>query len=165
MPNPIVQGHPADGDWAHKVRTEDLVRSLLVQLIGGYGSGFPGCKWGWDLSIPTFFSHRGRRIEWRPRHTYKESTRKRGGRRTYDVHIQPASANHHYSEDEYNEDHDDQQSFEPLEDDLRRKPRRKFIYPVLTQNKYYVSREFLEEIRTPSKIQNNEVTSMQELIE
>ena len=39
--------------------TEDLVRSLLVQLIGGRGLGFPGCKWGWDLRIPNSVPHRG----------------------------------------------------------------------------------------------------------
>ena len=36
-----------------------------------------------------------------------------------DVHIQPASENHHYSENEYNEDQDDQKSLEPPKDNLR----------------------------------------------
>ena len=36
-------------DWEHKARMEDSVRSLLVQLIDGYGSG---CKWGTGLTYP-----------------------------------------------------------------------------------------------------------------
>ena len=40
-------------DWAHKAGMEDLVRSLLVQLVGGQGSGFPGCTWGANLRIPS----------------------------------------------------------------------------------------------------------------
>ena len=34
----------------NSVGTEDSVRSLLVQLVGGYDSGFPGCKWGTGLT-------------------------------------------------------------------------------------------------------------------
>ena len=43
---------PLGGDWAHKAGTEGSVRILLVQLNGGYGSGFSGCKWGTGLTYP-----------------------------------------------------------------------------------------------------------------
>ena len=68
-PNPIVQGHSKGVTGHINAGTEDSVRSLLVQLIGGCGLGFPGCKRGWDLRIPNSVPHRGSGAGWLARLT------------------------------------------------------------------------------------------------
>ena len=86
-----MQGHSKWVAGHTNAGTEDLLRSLLVQLIGGCGLGFPGCKWGWELNIPNSVPHSGRRVGWRPdKHQQQQTTMaiiygQRAGRRRRQV--------------------------------------------------------------------------------